>query len=108
MSESVRRLSAVFFADIVGYTALAAKDETLALQLVALFQESARQCVEEEYGGRVVKFIGDAALAEFSSTDAAVRAALALQEHYGRAAEAVAGSPLLRTAVHLGEVIAGY
>jgi class 3 adenylate cyclase/TolB-like protein len=103
--QSERRLSAVFFADIVGFTALASKDEAAAMRLVNALQRLSKKVVEQTYHGRVVKFIGDAALAEFSSTDAAVRAAIALQEEYAREATAMGASPLLRTGVHLGEVI---
>ncbi|PYI58418.1 MAG: addiction module protein, partial [Verrucomicrobia bacterium] len=67
------RLVAVWFADIVGYSARAAEDETGALRLVELLQALSRETVHR-YGGHVVKFLGDAVLAEFPSTDLAVRA----------------------------------
>ena len=72
-----RRLVAIWFADIVGYSARAAEDETGALRLVEILQTVSRETVRR-YGGRVVKFLGDAVLAEFPSTDLAVRAAVAL------------------------------
>jgi adenylate cyclase len=106
VQESARRLSAVFFADIVGFTALTALNESAAIQLVDLLQRLSYQIIERTHRGRVVKFIGDATLAEFGSADAAVRAALTLQKEYRKAAEAMGATGLLRIAVHLGEVIA--
>jgi adenylate cyclase len=99
-----RRLAAVWFADIVDYTRLSAEDEEAALSLVQDFQEAARELVARE-GGRIVKFVGDAALAEFPSSSAAVAAALDLQpalaqrlEEGGQVRQAV------RAGVHVGEV----
>lgn len=106
MQESARRLSAVFFADIVGFTTLTAVDESAAIQMVELLQRLSHEIIEQTYRGRVVKFIGDATLAEFASADAAVRAALALKREYEKAAEAMGATGLLRIAVHLGEVLA--
>jgi class 3 adenylate cyclase len=105
-SAPVRRLSAVWFADIVGFTALAGNDEGAAFRLVTILQRVARKVAEQDFGGRIVKFIGDAALAEFTSTDAAVRAAIAVQETFDHEARAAGRPAQLRIGVHLGEVIA--
>src|SRR2546430_12346530 len=101
--EPIRRLSAVWFADIVGFTALTSKDEAEAIRHVNFFQALSRRVVEDTYHGRVVKFIGDATLAEFKSTDAAVRAALVMQDEY---THGINSGSTLRIAVHLGEVLA--
>ena len=55
--ERKRRLSAVWFADIVGYTELSARDEDGALAVVDELQRLARDAVEPR-GGRIVKFCG--------------------------------------------------
>ena len=101
-----RRLAAVWFADLVDYTTLAEKDEDAALELVEDLQSAARHLVEG-HGGRVVKFVGDAVLAEFPSVGETLRSALALpidlrqrREHRGR------GPRPLRLGVHVGEVAA--
>ena len=78
MTERTRRLAAVWFADIVGYTDLSSRDEEAALEVVDDLQRFARE-ETEAHGGRVVKFVGDAVLAVFDSADAALRSALALQ-----------------------------
>ena len=47
MQEIDRRLAAVWFADIVGFTPLANRDEDAALETVAEFQAAAREAVAE-------------------------------------------------------------
>src|SRR5688572_29952296 len=99
-----RRLAAVWFADVVGYTRLAAEDENAALAAVERFQRAAAQAVAS-HQGRLVKLMGDAAMAEFPSSRAAVAAALALMEALARPAEAIGHSPFLaRAGIHVGEV----
>lgn len=101
-----RHLAAVWFADIVGYTRTSSTNERGALDLVRILRESARKSVEDA-GGRVVKFLGDGVLAEFSSTDAAVRAALGLRDMFAARALAEAVPATLRIGVHVGEVNEG-
>jgi adenylate cyclase len=101
-----RRLVAVWFADIVGYSARAAEDETGALRLVEILQALSRETVRR-YGGRVVKFLGDAVLAEFPSTDLAVRAAVALNIDYSDKSISSGGVHRLRIGVHVGDVAVG-
>lgn len=102
-----RRLAAVWFADIVGYTHLSSRSEAAALSVVALLREVAAQEVTAR-GGRIVKFIGDAALAEFPGAEAAVDAALTLSTRFvERASELSRGGATLRVGVHLGEVAVG-
>lgn len=97
-----RRLAAVFFADIVGYTGLATAREEEALKLVGILQTSSRREIER-CNGRVVKFIGDAVLAEFSSAEAAVDAALAVADGFAAASALDGLQATLRVGAHLGE-----
>jgi adenylate cyclase len=105
--EGIRsRLAAVWFADIVGYSRLASLDEKSALALVELL----RSLVEEilaEHGGRLVKGTGDGALAEFTSAEAAVRSALALERRFTERAETILPGIRLRVGIHVGEVVPG-
>ena len=99
-------LAAVWFADVVGYTRLSEENEGEAVRLVHGFQRVSREVVAR-HGGRVVKFLGDGALAEFSSTDMAVRSARSLIEAFAAAAEAEGlASDALRIGVHVGDVVA--
>jgi adenylate cyclase len=96
-----RHLAALWFADIVGYTTLAARDEAAALESVERLQTLTRE-VAAECSGRVVKGIGDAMLVAFSSTEAAVRSALQLRQRF----DAGGRAPVrLRIGVHVGDMV---
>src|SRR5437773_4838248 len=101
-----RTLVALWFADIAGYSTRAAEDEVGASRLVEILQALSRPIVRR-YNGRVVKFIGDAVLAEFPSTEQAVRAAAALSEEYRKRSAATGRVHNLRVGVHLGDVAVG-
>ena len=99
-------LAAVWFADVVGYTRLSEENEGEAVRLVHAFQRVARDVVAR-HGGRVVKFLGDGALAEFPSTDMAVRSAEELLRAFASAAASEGlASDALRIGVHAGDVVA--
>jgi len=66
-----RRLAAIMFTDIVGYTALMGKDEERAFQLLEKNRDL-HQKIIEKYKGRFLKEIGDSILASFSSAYDAV------------------------------------
>jgi eukaryotic-like serine/threonine-protein kinase len=103
VQEHTRRLAAVWFADISGYTALSGRDEDAALEVVAELQALSTTHVES-HGGRIVKFIGDAVLATFESTDSAIRTALELQTAF-RASDVVGlHGTAICIAVHVGEI----
>ena len=77
MTSRSRRLAAAWFADIVGYTDLSSRDEKAALRVVDELQRLASEEVESRRG-RIVKFIGDAALATFDSANTALESATKL------------------------------
>ena len=105
MTQRPHRLAALCFADVAGYTELSARNEGEAVALVELLQDVARRAVQER-GGRVVKFIGDAVLAEFSSTDDAVRSAIELRDRFAADARASGlGRQDLRVGVHVGDIV---
>jgi len=97
--ERTRRLTAISFADIVGFTAHTARDEDAAIQFVTEFKSLALS-ITEAHNGRIVEFIGDEALSVFDSAENAVRAALALSEAFKRATQ----EGKLRVGIHLGEI----
>ncbi|HET6362493.1 MAG TPA: adenylate/guanylate cyclase domain-containing protein, partial [Gemmatimonadota bacterium] len=100
----MRRLAAVWFADIVGFTELSSRDEDAAMKLVELFQTVTRRAIAER-GGTVVKFLGDGGLAVFPSSDAATRAGLAVQREFAERASTAGCPAALRIGIHVGEVI---
>jgi class 3 adenylate cyclase/Tol biopolymer transport system component len=102
--DASRRLAAVLFADVVGYTALSSKDEDAAIRVVGAFQQISKTRADE-HGGTIVKFMGDGLMAEFTSTDGAVRAALGLLEEYTAHPDVTAVDSTLRIGIHVGEVL---
>ena len=106
MAEGERRLAAIMFTDIVGYTHLSQADESLALDLLQEHQRLLRPTFTA-HGGTEVKTIGDAFLVEFRSALEAVLCAVEMQEKMGeRNAEAVPSRRLeLRIGIHIGDVV---
>ena len=99
-----RRLAAVWFADIVGFTRLAAENETLALRLVETLQAAATAAVES-HEGKIVKFMGDGVLAEFASAKGGAVGGMQLLLRFGQLTEGWPQGPhQLRLGMHLGDV----
>ncbi len=76
--SSSRRLAAILFADIMGYTAIMQQDESKAMQL----RDKLKMKLDEElllHDGKLIKFSGDGALCSFNSASEAVRAATSIQ-----------------------------
>ncbi len=101
-----RKLAAIMYTDIVGYTALGQKSESLSLALVDE-QRTVTRPILKRHSGREVKTMGDAFLVEFSSALDAVRCAYEIQR-----AIREFNIPLpeekkihLRVGIHLGDVV---
>lgn len=73
-----RRLAAIMFTDIAGYSALTQRDEALALELLAEHFQLLRPVIAQ-HQGREIKTIGDSFMVEFASPLEALRCALAMQ-----------------------------
>jgi adenylate cyclase len=105
--EAERRLAAILIADVVGYSRLMEADEKRTLTALKALRAAAIDPVIALHHGRIVKLMGDAILAEFSSVVAAVTAAVEITK--GVAAEqtdVVPGRRLLfRIGVNLGDVM---
>ena len=82
MSETRnRKLAAILFADIVGYTAMMQKDEALARNTLARFHQALNDQVTVNHG-EVINDLGDGCLVIFNSAVDATNCALALQQAY--------------------------
>ncbi len=105
LEPSARRLAAIMFTDMVGYSALAQRDEALALELLAIHQAEILP-VFTAHGGRVIKSTGDGFLIEFTSALQAVHCAIEIQTMlHEQHATAEAGRRVeIRIGLHLGDV----
>jgi class 3 adenylate cyclase len=104
MPDGERRLAAIMYTDIVGYTALTQKDESSTLQALERHRSLLRP-IFSSHAGREIKTIGDAFLVEFQSALDAVLCAVAVQQmmHDRKVAR---GEPLsLRIGIHIGDVV---
>jgi len=73
-----RKLSAIMFTEMVGYSALAQRNEALAIQLLEEHRGLLR-ALFPRFNGREVKTIGDAFLVEFQSALEAAQCAIEIQ-----------------------------
>ena len=107
MAETAhRRLAAIMFTDMVGYSALTQKNEALALELLEVHHKLLRR-IFPAYGGKEIKTIGDAFLVEFSSALEATRCAIEVQKTLVQH-NAVAPPKKriqIRIGIHIGDVV---
>lgn len=103
-----RRLAAILAADIVGSSRLMARDDEVVLARIRELQTDILGPVISGHDGRIVKYLGDGALAEFPSVVNAVHAAIDILR-MNAAAEAPRPEDdrlRLRIGVNLGDIIA--
>ena len=99
MSLSSRKLAAIMFTDIVGFTDLAASDEAGAMKLLQ-WQRNTFQPLIAEHGGEWLKEVGDGLLLSFTSSQDAVRCAIRIQDAVGEMP-----SLKVRVGIHQGDII---
>ena len=101
-----RKLTAIFYADVVGYSRLTGEDEEGTYRLVRdrldLMSESIRS-----HNGAVINFAGDAVLADFTTASEALACGAEVQQAIEEANEALPEEQKVRfrVGVNLGEVI---
>ena len=69
-----------FFSDIVGYSKMVERDESMAHRMLKENNKIIKESVISN-DGRVVKYIGDSVFAEFASSDNACKAGLKIQDN---------------------------
>ncbi|HEX6014883.1 MAG TPA: adenylate/guanylate cyclase domain-containing protein [Geminicoccaceae bacterium] len=102
-----RRLAAILAADVVGYSSLIERDEAGTLAAIRDLRREAIEPLIVERHGRVVKLMGDGAIAEFGSVVDAVACAVAIQK--AMAERQVEVPPerriVFRIGINLGDVV---
>jgi TolB-like protein/class 3 adenylate cyclase len=101
-----RRLAAIMFTDIVGFSRQMGADETRMLRLLDVHNQVIRQAVAEHHGA-VIKTVGDAFLVDFPSVVHAVQCAQQIQTQF-RAynTEKESGEQIhVRIGIHLGDIV---
>ena len=101
-----RRLAAIMFTDIVGFTKLAQENEASALRLLEEHRSLLRPIFASR-GGREVKTIGDGFMVEFASAVESVRCAVEIQQAMTKrnASPRTKVRLYLRIGVHVGDVV---
>ena len=99
MSASKRKLAAIVFTDIVGFTRLSAENQSKSSALIKK-QREAFQPVVKNYNGTWIKEMGDGLLLTFDTITDAVKSSIEMQ----RVSKDIEGLNL-RIGIHLGEVI---
>src|SRR5207253_830562 len=101
-----RKLAAIMFTDMVGYSALSQRDEKLAQELLEEHRRLLRE-IFPRFNGTEIKTIGDAFLVEFGSALEAAQCAIEIQRTLAkRDADASADRQIqVRIGVHIGDVV---
>lgn len=104
--SSTRKLTAIFYADVAGYSRLTGIDELGTHQVVMDLLDFAQKTIQKQ-GGTVLRYAGDAILAEFSSVVSCVNAAITTQTELAARNQDISKDQkvLIRIGINLGEVI---
>jgi len=104
--DSRHKLAAIFYADVAGYSRLTGEDEMGTHKRVMDVLDFASETIKFD-GGVVLRYAGDAILAEFSSVVAAVKSAAFIQAELLRRNRVEAGDSQveIRIGINLGEVL---
>jgi len=105
-TEEIRKLAAIMFTDMVGYSALSQRDDKLALQLLEEHRRLLRE-IFPRFHGTEIKTIGDAFLVEFQSALEAAQCAIAIQRTLAhRNTDAPPDRRIeVKIGIHIGDVV---
>ena len=101
-----RKLAAIMFTDMVGYSALSQRDDKLALELLEEHRRLLRE-IFPRFHGTEIKTIGDAFLVEFNSALEAAQCAIEIQRALGHRNHDVPAERCieLKIGIHIGDVV---
>src|SRR4029077_15295408 len=105
-STEERKLAAIMFTDMVGYSALAQRDDKVALELLEEHRRSLRE-IFPRFHGTEIKTIGDAFLVEFGSALEAAQCAIEIQRTLAKRNADIAPDRRieLKIGIHIGDVV---
>ncbi|MCH8273117.1 MAG: tetratricopeptide repeat protein, partial [Candidatus Marinimicrobia bacterium] len=98
-SEPKRKLAAIMFTDMVGYTALMQDDEPKARKLIQKHRELMKPLIEK-HSGIILQYVGDGTFITFDSAIEAVNCGYEIQNEFKSDKELS-----LRIGVHIGDVV---
>src|SRR5215470_13214247 len=101
-----RKLAAIMFTDMVGYSALSQRDDKLALELLEEHRHLLRE-IFPRFNGTEIKTIGDAFLVEFNSALEAAQCAIEIQRALAKRNSDIPPDRLIevKIGIHIGDVI---
>jgi adenylate cyclase len=101
-----RKLAAIMFTDMVGYSALAQHNDQLALELLEEHRRLLRE-IFPRFHGVEIKTIGDAFLVEFGSALEAAQCAIEIQRTLAKRNHDVTPDRRieLKIGIHIGDVV---
>ena len=97
-SSEIRRLAAVMFTDIQGYTKLVQSDEPAALSMVDHHRQTLFGTTSK-HQGKVIQFYGDGSLSIYESVIDALKCAIEIQRNF------IAKNIPVRIGIHLGDIV---
>jgi adenylate cyclase len=105
-STEERKLAAIMFTDMVGYSALAQRDDRVALELLEEHRRLLRE-IFPRFHGTEIKTIGDAFLVEFGSALEAAQCAIEIQRTLAKRNHDVTPDRRieLKIGIHIGDVV---
>ncbi len=98
-AQEQRKLAAIMFADMMGYTAMMQEDEAHA-KLLRIRQKKILETLIPTHNGIIIQFFGDGTLSMFDSSADAVRCGIAIQLELQKEP-----SVKLRIGIHSGDVV---
>lgn len=97
-SSEDRKLAAIMFMDIVGYTSMMENDETKTFGLIEQFRKEVKTMIQI-YNGKITQFTGDGILCYFGSCVLATKFALEMQTNHK------SNEFQVRIGIHLGDIL---
>ena len=105
-SGAIRKMAAIFAADVVGYSKLMASNEKLTLFRLKETRKITDKIIQE-LNGRIFSTAGDSIMAEFASPVDAVEAAISIQKEVSRKAKETQDNIIIefRIGINLGDIM---